>query len=581
MLGALERFPLVLLCGAVGSGCAIADLHFSGNGPIRAISERLGMAVALGLPLFFSLRLLRERTARLSRLPLELLGLGLLAGWYFTQPTEPWASPQIFFIRWLLLLAALHFFAAVSGYLRHGESLGFWQFNRRLFLRFCLTTLYSAVLTIGLELALLSANQLFDLRLEKAYGDLYFFMAGCFHPAFFLAGVPRDFAPLNFESAYPTGLKAFTQSALAPLVAVYTTILFAYAAKILVAHTWPRGWVALPVLLLSGVGIFAALLLYPLGARPEEKWARWYGRNFPRALAPLAFLLLLSLRVRINAYGFTEERYLGVVAGLWIVSWAAVFVVRPRAGIRWIPLSLALICLLSAFGPWSAGAVSKMSQLHRVTAILKTNGLWANGHAHAGGGSQELSAEQKLQFRSVLTYLLEMHGGESLRQIFASVLDTRKLDRWSAKTILDALQPHVISQHTPKPYPTPAVSHEVRLHRNSTAVPITDYRQLWQVSLYEGRLSAWAPHRFGEVNVGLDNGVLKFSFSDDPSPRPIPLPSAVLSAVVEAYDLPVDSMTAKFQHGARNYRLVFESISFVRSPDGPRFNNCTFLLFEK
>ncbi|MGH7936186.1 MAG: DUF4153 domain-containing protein, partial [Chthoniobacterales bacterium] len=89
----------------------------------------------------------------------------------------------------------------------------------------------------GFELALLSADKLFELHLDKVYADLFFLMAGCFHPAFFVAGVPRDFAALETGTDYPRGLKAFTQFARAPLVAVYTAIPYAYALKILLQRS--------------------------------------------------------------------------------------------------------------------------------------------------------------------------------------------------------------------------------------------------------------------------------------------------------------------------------------------------------
>lgn len=231
------------------------------------------MTVALGLPLCFSLRVIRERAVRLERFPLELIGLAFLALWFFTHSARPSDEPTIIFVRWVLVLAAMHFVAALAPYLWGREGAGFWQYNRRLFLRFCLATLYTFVLTAGLELALLSADKLFDLHLDHAYGDLYFLMVGCFHPTFFLAGVPRDFVALQSDTEHPRGLKAFTQFALAPFVLVYGAILYAYAVKILWLRNWPHGWVALPVLILSGVGIFASLLLHPLRNEPDERWA--------------------------------------------------------------------------------------------------------------------------------------------------------------------------------------------------------------------------------------------------------------------------------------------------------------------
>ena len=345
-LAAFTRFPWNILCGATGAACLITLIHTEHNDWLEGQCARLAMAAAIGMPLFFSLRIVRERILKFTPWPIEVVGLFVLAGWFFIQPASPLRLPGIIWIQWLLLLAALHCVAAVSAHFSPTESLGFWQFNRRLFVRFCLVTLYTVVLTAGLELALLSADKLFQLKLDKEYGDLFFLMVGLFQPTFFLAGVPRDFAALNVETDYPRGLKAFTQFTLAPLAAVYTAILYAYAIKIIVIRGWPHGWVALPVLLLSGIGILAFLLLSPLRSRPDEKWARWFTTNFPRALAPLAVLLLISVQIRAREYGITEARCMGIVATLWIFAWTMVFILRRNAGIRWIPSSLAIIAVV-------------------------------------------------------------------------------------------------------------------------------------------------------------------------------------------------------------------------------------------
>src|SRR4051794_13560850 len=105
---AIRRFPLNILCAAVAAVCLIVDLHTKNNDWLAGQATRLAMAAALGLPLFFSLRLMRERTARWSRWPIELFGIVLLALWTWFQPARPGNAPGIFMIRWLLLLAALH-----------------------------------------------------------------------------------------------------------------------------------------------------------------------------------------------------------------------------------------------------------------------------------------------------------------------------------------------------------------------------------------------------------------------------------------------------------------------------------------
>ncbi len=574
ILQAVTRFPWNILCGLTGAGCAIVSLHFSKNEALVGQCVRLALTVALGMPLFFSLRMLRERHEQLRRRPIEIIGLPLLACWFFALPPRPFDGPGIIWIRWLLLLAALHFFVAVSAYFWRPENSGFWQFNRKLFLRFCLATLYTGVLVAGLESALLSADKLFQLKIEKAYGDLFFVMVGVFHPAFFLAGVPTDFSALNSDTQYPKGLKAFTQFALAPLVAVYTAILYAYAIKIVLARSWPHGWVALPVLLLSGIGIFAFLLLSPLRTRSEEKWAVWFTKNFPRALAPLSILLLLSVHLRVREYGVTEQRYLGIVAAVWTLAWALVFIMRRNAGIRWVPLSLALICLFAAFGPWSAGAVSKASQLGRVRRVLQQHGLWANNHAKAADRAIDLPDKESTDLQSSLSYLIETHGGNTIKSMFERAVPNRdwtKLSRWSsASEIIDALKIHK----------TGTGFHSV-YRKSNAVVNIEGFRHLCRIENY-GR-SGWQSSTFrcDGVGIGLEDGILKIVVDDDKISQPIPLDNLFNGFLDSDSEVSDEKLTVDYQHGERVFRLIFSTLLFSKKPEGSRITSCSLYLLEK
>jgi hypothetical protein len=578
LAGALGRFPWMLLCGLAGTVAAIVSVEREKDDDVTMRCLRLLMTVALGMPLFFSLRMLRERSAALMRWPVELIGLPLLVVWFFTLPAKPTDGPGIVWIRWLLLLAALHFFAAVSAYARGAEGAGFWQFNRRIFLRFCLATLYSAVLTGGLELALLSADKLFELKLEKSYAYLFYIMAGCFHPVFFLAGVPRDFAALDSDGEHPRGLKAFTQFALAPLVAVYTLILYAYAGKILLAREWPHGWVALPVLVLAGVGILAALLLNPLRERAEEKWAGWFCRWFPRAMGPLSLLLLLSVRERIAAYGVTEERYLGIVAGGWILVWSLIFIFKKRAGIRWIPASLAVICLLAAFGPWSAGTISKNSQLRRLEKLLEAHGLFANGQISVPGKTLELPSKDYEDMRSTIAYLVDKHGGETLRGLLGGALKNlnwKKLTRWNeGNEILEKLKLKSNGSNE-------NITHMCNLDL-SAGMPVAGFSKAWELESFSDR--GWEySKRLGPVVIGIDGGILKVAANDKAAPQPV-LPDTFLKALPEIYNdkMTAEKMTADWNIDGHSYRFIFQNINFVIAADGQRHMlSCTLMMAEK
>ena len=577
LAASFERFPLAILCGVIGAGCAIVGIHYDKNDALVGQCVRLAMTATLGLPLFFSLQIIRECTGTWRRWPPELLGFVILAAWFFTHSSKPFDEPAIMFVRWGLVLAALHFLAAISPYLFRAEDAGFWQFNRRLFLRFTLATLYSGVLTLGLELALLSADRLFDLKLDHAYGDLWFLMVGCFHPIFFLAGVPRDFTAQAAETEYPRGLKAFTQFALAPLVLVYGGILYAYAFKIVALRSWPHGWVALPVLLLAGVGIFASLLLHPLPRQPNERWAVWFGRVFPLALAPLALLLFLSVQVRISHYGFTEERYLGVVASAWIMLWALVFALRRNAGIRWIPASLALIALAIAYGPWSAGAVSKRSQLARLGHILHAHGLVNENGVQSAARSIALENDEGMSLRSIIQYLVQMHGGTSIRPLFGHLLPR---DNWStlrgwngSNAILKALNLTVKNDERWITYTRPADS----------PVDIAGFRNLWQIQdYYHSPLEDWHPRKCGDLRIGFDNEALKIASGDSETPAIVPLDSLLAKLpAASTPDLSADLMAIDFQHDGRSFRIVFQTLQLRAARENSSVASASFLLMER
>lgn len=462
------------------------------------------------------------------------------------------------------------------------ESCGFWKFNRRIFLRFCLATLYSGVLTAGLELALLSADKLFELKLEKSYAHLFFIMAGCFHPVFFLAGVPRDFTALETDCEHPRELKAFTQFALAPLVAVYTVILYVYAVKIALAREWPHGWVALPVLVLSGVGIFAALLLHPLRTRADEKWAGWFCRWFPRAFAPLSLLLLLSVRERIAAYGITEERYLGIVAGGWILVWAFLFIFKKNAGIRWIPASLAVICLVAAFGPLSAGAISKNNQLRRLQSALAAHGLLIAGKITVSERRLELPAKDYDNIHSIISYLIEKHGGETLRGLFGGVLkitDWKQLNEGGGTgDILEKLHLKAgpLAQTSGSNY------HDIRLDR-STPIAVGGFQRVWMLQNPNSINGKHAKHPLDGPFISLIGGELKFADSRDAPPQSVPLGSFLESLPdTETNPARAEEMIADGSHNGHNYRIVFTRLNYSIQADGKkRINSCDLIVLEK
>lgn len=427
---ALQRFPLSLLCAMVGTGLAVSLVGNSDDDSTRVLVRWL-LIMALGLPLFFSLATLAEsRGWTKARSWLVQAGGGaLLALFFFSLPPDVSRFHEPL-LRFALLMIGLHFLVAFVPYLHHGQLNGFWQYNKSLFLRILLSALYSAVLYLGLAAALAAADYLFGADVPPdRYFQLWIIIVGTFNTWLFLAGVPQDLKGLSASSAYPIGLKVFTQFILLPLVGLYFLILFAYELKIIIAWNWPKGWVSNMVLWYSVVGILSMLLLHPLRELTENKWIQVFFRWFFRALVPLVVMLFLAITVRISNYGVTENRYFVLVMAIGLALVMLYFIFSKAKDIRIVPIVLCVIAFVSAYGPWSAFAVSERSQRARLMSYLAASDTTAAAPTQSGTdvapdrvGEKSDRAESRrdyVEMSSIVRYLTEWHGLEPFKGIVA------------------------------------------------------------------------------------------------------------------------------------------------------------------
>lgn len=411
------RFPAVLLCG-LGAAWLAIDL-VNDNNPNDG-SVRTMLVLILGIPLFLALRLLLEKPPwRGPGSPSRTVSIAVVLGGFALLAAYRWAlgrgEGEAAFLRYLQVTFAAELFVAIAAFLGRGEANGFWQFNRRLFLRFFLSGIYAAVFFGGLAAAILAVDRLFDVKVNNViYPRLWFFTVLVFLPWHFLAGVPRDLAALEADSEHPKGLRLFTQYLLLPLVVLYLAILYAYTAKIVLTRTWPQGWVGWLVSAASIFGVLTILLLQPGRPESEHRWADRFARAYFAAIIPLLGLLFAALGKRVGQYGVTEKRYWLFVLGAWLCG-IALFMLFGRAHtLKAIPATLALVAIVTSFGPWGAYAVSLRSQSARLTALLSRHGLLANGTLLRA--TTEVPHQDVREISASVDYLASTHGGRSLRR---------------------------------------------------------------------------------------------------------------------------------------------------------------------
>ena len=203
------------------------------------------------------------------------------------------------------------------------------------------------------------------------------------------------------------GERSYITLLLYAFTAVIFTALNLFVLKIMVTQELPRGQVAWMVMGFS----FFAFLSY-LSLLPYVEKIKRYTLLIWGTLLLQSFVLLGSISVRVWEYGFTENRYLLVAYGLWMMGIALYFLwQKEKARIFWLFASLWFVVLFSQLGPLSGYSVSRHSQQDRLSVFHQA--------------FQEAEVEKKRfyfdKIYSVVEYLSRYHGIESVQEVIPSL----------------------------------------------------------------------------------------------------------------------------------------------------------------
>jgi hypothetical protein len=421
----LRRFPFALFYAA--SGFLIYDyLNYRIEHPKEL--EHLGLCAVLGISLSIGLTLVSESLpAKKSpiRFLLQPAGVLLLALYYLEIRTKTYS--WVYF-QYAQFCVSSHLFVAIAWFLKDRDTVAFWRFNQILLSRFSVALLFSSTLFLGSAAILFSTEQLFGIKMShREYFDLWLFAVLIFHPIFFLSGVPTNRDDLKQLHTFPKLLRVFSQYLLLPLVTLYSIVLYAYLAKIILQGVLPKGMVSNLIWPYACVGILSLLLVHPLRNDETQPWIKNFSKVFYFALYPLLALMAVAIGTRIHEYGVTESRYFMTLICLWLIGIASYFNFSKTKDIRLIPYSLFILGLLTSFGPWGSLRVSERSQHSRLQSFLQSYHLIANGKIQTLADPKvefdtdalkpaKMNFEDNKEISSIVAYLFSRHGFESLEK---------------------------------------------------------------------------------------------------------------------------------------------------------------------
>ena len=399
---AILRFPLTvffLICCTVLT-CYMISLHKSPD----LIIQKLMFVCLLGSFIGVTAQFACERFPRLTRLRWAVYALSALLtlGYYFIISPVPAID---YGVGARTSVAVFSMFCAFVWLPSYRDK---FDFNSVALIHFksALTSiLYAGVLAAGLA----SIIGAVDILLFKVNNDAYGYMMAIvwilFATTYYLSLLPRFNSEMELDQIYareasqcPRFLEILISYIAVPLVATYTLVLLAYFIKIGITMKWPTGQLGPMILAYSAAG----LIIYILASGLGNRFAILYQRIFPKVLIPILIMQLISVYIRLSAYGVTESRYYIALFGIFSIVIGVVLSFRPVKRNGLIALLAAGFAILSILPPVDAFTVSRNSQITRLENYLQTDGVLVNGKIRP---KSDADMALRLETTSILNYL--------------------------------------------------------------------------------------------------------------------------------------------------------------------------------
>lgn len=399
---AVSRFPFTVICLAAAAALVCYLIAIEASPPImeQKLIFTFGVGAFIGMVGQFAL----ESFQKLSGAALRVYGLGLLltAGYFAIL----WPAPEI--SGEIMIRSFVAIFAMTCAVLWIPAFRGKTDFNVVSlvhFKSFFTSLLFSAVLSAGLAAIIFSVDTLLVRVDENAYGYSMAIIWILFAPIYYLSQLPRFQSHCDDQAdcadgtgGYPRVLEILVSYIGIPLITAYTLVLLAYFVKILVTTQWPSGQLGPMILIYSAVG----LVLFVLASLPENRFAQLFRMLFPKVWIPIVIMQMVSVWIRINAYGFTESRYYVALFAVFSIASALFLSFRPVSKNRYIALLAAAFAIVSILPPVDAFSVSRNSQIGRMETILTAEGMLSDGVLQRKTGASD---ESKRELTNILEYL--------------------------------------------------------------------------------------------------------------------------------------------------------------------------------
>lgn len=421
-----RRFPIpgvLTIVGAIVSYILVVDRDMMDNTDMYA---KIILLINLGAPYLISATLLSERYMldRFKALLIQFAGVIGLVIYYFILP---WQLSDISYIHAarIALFTFIGYIVLFSIPLFKRASQELWTYGGAIIKRLVIAALFSITVWAGLALAFTAIHYLFELNFELGLLLMKIWVIDIWILGAWvvLGGFPKTDELTENNLKISRAISWLLQYVLVPLTSIFFLILYAYLLKIIITWNWPLGGVAQWILGFSAFGLALFIATYPLQEKDGFTWLKIFFRWFFILLIPMTVVLFMAVGFRLKNYGITEERYMIVVGGLWLLAAAVYYIFSKKKMLQAIPYSLAVVFIFVSVAPFfNMFSLSAHSQALRLRGILERNQILVNNQIQKEAADIKFSSEDATSIVSILSFLSLLDSLDKIEPWFGDKL---------------------------------------------------------------------------------------------------------------------------------------------------------------
>ena len=316
-------------------------------------------------------------------------------------------------------------------FFRERNDIPAWYFSLNTISTLIVTFIIGTVLQIGIDLLVLSLDQLFGVDVgTKCFFYIAILCCLTLPLLMFLGLLPQGREKHDRRIRISSFLNGIIRYLFLPLAGCYLLVLYVYAVRILVRWELPDGWVSWLVVTLMAMCIGIVFGLYPTRIKEDEpevcdtngekkRMAGRVMRWLPMLVLPLLLLMTVGIVRRFLDYGITINRLYLLTLNLWFYAVCIGLIVGKARRISWIPISFSLVFLLTSVLPVNYTSITR-SVLHGKVkqALLEGNRYELPlSEQQYEAWAKSVSKEEANLITGKLHYLQDWFGKESVADL--------------------------------------------------------------------------------------------------------------------------------------------------------------------